>query len=187
MLFTNINKHSLRKTQTCPYCRQPKAFYAYAGRGCCEHYQTIGGKQVAVRQIYMNGNLIELVRFGDIAEVKVGLQTGDNKAYLFQNPGTRDSYRDITPYKQYLLTNDELLEIATNERPRLKVIEFGIHKSKDEPNFDPDRWFEGRYIVPYDKGGESDTESGWLPNYYVPKLFYRLEHMGSQQAENINL
>jgi len=71
-----------------------------------------------------------------------------------------------------LLTNDELLEIATNERPRLKVIEFGIHKSKDEPNFDPDRWFEGRYIVPYDKGGESDTESGWLPNYYVPTNYF---------------
>lgn len=134
--------------------------------------KTIGGKQVAVRQIDMNGKLIELVRFGDIAEVRQGLATGDNKSYLFQNPGTRGSYRDITPYKQYLLTDDELLEIATNERRRLKVIEFGIHKSKDEPNFDPDRWFEGRYIVPYDKGGESDIESGWLPNYYVPTNYF---------------
>lgn len=132
----------------------------------------IGGKQVAVRQISMNGQLVELVRFGDVAEVKVGLQTGDNKAYLFKNPDARGSYRDITPYKQYLLTEDELFEIATNEKSRLKVIEFGIHKNKDEPNFDPDRWFERRYIVPYDKGGESDTESGWLPNYYVPTNYF---------------
>jgi len=32
----------------------------------------------------MNGKLIELVRFGDIAEVRQGLATGDNKAYLFR-------------------------------------------------------------------------------------------------------
>jgi hypothetical protein len=163
----------IKKNSNLPiFVASPKLFTLMQDVDVASITKTIGGKQVAVRQIYMNGNLIELVRFGDIAEVKVGLQTGDNKAYLFQNPGTRDSYRDITPYKQYLLTIDELLEIATNERPRLKVIEFGIHKSKDEPNFDPDRWFEGRYIVPYDKGGESDTESGWLPNYYVPTNYF---------------
>lgn len=154
------------------FVASPKLFTLMQDVDVASITKTIGGKQLAVRQIDMNGKLIELVRFGDIAEVRQGLATGDNKSYLFQNPGTRDSYRDITPYKQYLLTYDELLEIATNEKRRLKVIEFGIHKSKDEPNFDPDRWFEGRYIVPYDKGGESDTESGWLPNYYVPTNYF---------------
>jgi len=163
----------IKKNSNLPiFVASPKLFTLMQDVDVASITKTIGGKQVAVRQIYMNGKLIELVRFGDIAEVKVGLQTGDNKAYLFQNPGTRGSYRDITPYKQYLLTDDELLEIVTNEKRRLKVIEFGIHKSKDEPNFDPDRWFEGRYIVPYDKGGESDTESGWLPNYYVPTNYF---------------
>ena len=31
-----------------------------------------------------------------------------------------------------------------------------------------DRYFDGRYFVPYDKGGASDIDEGWLPNYYVP-------------------
>jgi hypothetical protein len=39
-------------------------------------------------------------------------------------------------------------------------------------NEKPGLWFGGRYIAPYDKGGESDTETGWLPNYYVPTEYY---------------
>lgn len=35
-----------------------------------------------------------------------------------------------------------------------------------------DRYFEGRYYVPYDKGGASDIEEGWLPNYYVPTDYF---------------
>jgi len=134
--------------------------------------KTIGGKQIAVRQININRNLIELVRLGDVADIKQGLATGDNRAYIYKKPSARGNYRDIRPYQQYLLTEKELLEIATNEKRRLKIIEYGIHKSKDEPNFDPDRWFDGRYIVPYEKGGESDASSGWLPNYYVPTNYY---------------
>lgn len=30
----------------------------------------------------------------------------------------------------------------------------------------------GRHFVPYDKGGASDAEGGWLPNYYVPTEYY---------------
>jgi len=55
---------------------------------------------------------------------------------------------------------------------RLKVIENGFHKIKSEKTFDEDLWFGGRFIVSYDKGGESDTEIGWLPNYYVPTNYF---------------
>lgn len=51
--------------------------------------QEIGGKRVTVRKIEMNGKEIQVVKLGDIADVKVGLQTGDNQAYLFQNPDAR--------------------------------------------------------------------------------------------------
>lgn len=37
------------------------------------------------RRIKLNGKEIEVVKFGDIADVKQGLATGDNHAYLFQN------------------------------------------------------------------------------------------------------
>jgi hypothetical protein len=131
-----------------------------------------GKKKVRVREIEFNDKIIEVARFGDIADVKVGLQTGDNQAYLFQNPEARGSYRSISDYMEFMLTDDDLKKISGDEKLRLKVIEKGLHKSKTEKPFDPDLWFGGRYIAPYDKGGESDTESGWLPNYYVPTEYY---------------
>lgn len=128
----------------------------------------IDGKQVQVRKILINDNEIEVVKLGDIAEVKVGLQTGDNPAYLFQKPEARGNYRSIDDYLQYLLTEDDLNKIRDNEKLRLDVIENGI--SKDDP--ESKRYFGGRYIVPYDKGGESDAGEGWMPNYYVPTNYF---------------
>jgi type I restriction-modification system DNA methylase subunit len=132
----------------------------------------IEGQQFFVRQIMFNNKSTELVRFGDIAEVKVGLQTGENNAYLFQTPESGSRYRNIEEFRQFILTDEELERIAHDQERRMKVIEKGIHKTRDEKSFDEDRWFGGRYIVPYDKGGASDTEVGWLPNYYVPTDFF---------------
>ncbi|CAI8418770.1 MAG: Uncharacterised protein [Gammaproteobacteria bacterium] len=50
----------------------------------------------------------------------------------------------------------------------MAVIENGI--SKDDPS--SERYFEGRYIVPHDKGGESDAADGWMPNYWVPTEYF---------------
>jgi len=150
----------------------PKLFALMQDIGIEVVRKEIAGKIVPVRQIHFNGQLVELVRFGDIADVKQGLATGDNWAYLYQNPLIDGTYRNINDFDHYLLTEKDLLEISTNEERRMKVIELGIHKTKTEKGFDPERWFGGRYIVPYDKGGESDTDSGWLPNYYVPTDFF---------------
>ncbi len=132
----------------------------------------IEGQRVPVRQIQFNNRTIELVRFGDIADIKQGLATGQNSAYLYQTPESGSRYRNIEKFRQFLLTDEDLEKIANNQERRMKVIEKGIHKTRDEKNFDDDRWFGGRYIVPYDKGGASDTEAGWLPNYYVPPNFF---------------
>lgn len=128
----------------------------------------IDGKQVLVRKIKMNGKSVEVVKLGDIAEVKVGLQTGDNPAYLFQKPGARGSYRSIEDFSEFLLTDDDLNKIRTNEPLRLEVINKGISKDDRKSK----RYFGGRYIVPHDKGGESDSESGWLPNYFVQTNYF---------------
>lgn len=145
----------------------------------------IDGKQVQVRKIDMNGKLIEVVKLGDIAEVKVGLQTGDNSAYLFQNPEARGSYRNINNYQEFLLTEEDLDKIRLDESLRLEIIDKGI--SKDNPA--SKRYFGGRYIIPYDKGGESDAEEGWMPNYYVPTNYFidwsewAVNRMGSYTIE----
>ena len=128
----------------------------------------INGKQIKVRHIQINGMEIPVVRLGDIAEVKVGLQTGDNKAYLFQNPQARGNYRSIEDYKKFVLTEKDLEKIRNNEELRLTVINKGISKN----NKKSERSFGGRYIVPYDKGGASDAEGGWMPNYYVPTDYF---------------
>lgn len=128
----------------------------------------INEKSVKVRKIRINGKIIESVKLGDIAEVKVGLQTGDNLSYLYQRPEARGNYRNIEDFIEYLLTEDDLNRIRGEEELLLDVIQRGI--SKDNPK--SRRYFGGRYIVPYDKGGESDADEGWMPNYYVPTNYF---------------
>jgi hypothetical protein len=119
--------------------------------------------------VNFNGNTIELVKLGDVAKVVVGLQTGDNDYYLRQLPDTRGNYQEID--LNLVLKEDELEKIRSDEKLRMDVIENGIctnpaHKTHQH------RYFGGRYFVPYDKGGESDIEEGWLPNYYVPTPYF---------------
>jgi hypothetical protein len=150
------------------FVASPKLFTLMNDTSAPVDYRVINEKQVQVRLIEMNGNTIEITRLGQIAEVKVGLQTGDNDTYLYQNPGVRGNYRDITTYRQFLLTDNDLNKIRSKEDIRMDVIQNGI--SKDNPR--SPRYFGGRYIIPYDKGGEADIEEGWLPNYHVPTNYF---------------
>ena len=128
----------------------------------------VSGKRVPVRTVTLNGQPVRLVKLGDIAEVKVGLQTGDNEAYLFQNPNARGSYRSIEDCRECLLTEADLERIRSDENLRHEVIQRGISKDNRRSS----RFFGGRYIVPYDKGGESDSDEGWMPNYWVPTDYF---------------
>ena len=128
----------------------------------------VGSHEVEARIITLNEKNIPIVKLGQIADVKQGLATGDNDAYLFQKPEARGNYRNINDSKQYLLTAEDLATIRENDALRLAVIENGINKTDDQS----ERFFQGRYIIPYDKGGESDAGEGWLPNYFVPTDYF---------------
>lgn len=155
------------------FVASPKLFALMNDTDCLLKTENDGTEdEYDIRVIPINDRQIELVRFGDIADIKQGLATGDNHYYLYQNPNARGNYKDITLHKQFLLTDKDLDIIHKNDVVRLKIIENGIHQSKDEKGFDNDCWFGGRYIVPYDKGGESDTDIGWLPNYFVPTNYF---------------
>ncbi|SPD74215.1 hypothetical protein PITCH_A2160005 [uncultured Desulfobacterium sp.] len=41
-----------------------------------------------------------------------------------------------------------------------------------ESNSNIGHYFKGKYIIPFDKGGGSDAESGFLPNYYVETGYF---------------
>ena len=117
--------------------------------------------------VKFNGKALELVKFGDIAKVVVGLQTGDNDYYLRQLPNTKGSnYKEIDP--NLLLKEEELEKIRKDEKLKQEIIEKGICTNPIHQH----RYFGGRYLVPYDKGGASDIEEGWLPNYYVPTPYF---------------
>lgn len=152
------------------FAASPKLFMLMNDTTAPVTHEEIGGKQVPVRTVTMNGRDVRLVKLGDIAEVKVGLQTGDNDAYLFQKRDARGNYRPIEEYQEFLLTEEALERIRSDDNLRNEIIQKGISKdNKKSP-----RYFGGRYIVPYDKGGESDSEEGWMPNYWVaPDYFIR--------------
>lgn len=123
-----------------------------------------------IYQVNFNSKKLELVKLGDIAEVKQGLATADNDYYLRQLPNTKGSnYREAD--LNLLLKENELEKIRKDEKLRLEVIENGICADVNH-NSHQHRYFGGRYFIPYDKGGASDIEEGWLPNYYVPTPYF---------------
>lgn len=154
------------------FAASPKLFGLMNDQTCASEKRSVGDQEIHVRLIPLNGRTVEMVRFGDVADVKQGLATGDNHYYLYQTAEARGNYHDIAEFKEHLLTAADLEKIRSSDAIRLKVVQKGIHKSKDERGFDKDRWYGGRYIAPYDKGGESDAEDGWLPSYYVPTDYF---------------
>ncbi len=95
-----------------------------------------------------------LMKFGSIADVNQGLATSDNEYYLRKRIGARGGYQILD--ESTLLTEDELFQLTEDEKRD------GVNPKK----------FGGRHFLPYDKGGESDTSEGWLPNYYVPTQYF---------------
>jgi Protein of unknown function (DUF3800) len=150
------------------FVASPKLFTLMNDTAAPAKHEIISGKRVPVRSLQLNGRDVRLMKLGDTTEVKVGLQTGDNESYLFQNPDAHGSYRSITEFRQYLLSEADFQRIRSDETVRQAVVDHGISKDdKKSP-----RYFAGRYIVPYDKGGESESEEGWMPNYFVPTNYF---------------
>jgi len=93
-------------------------------------------------------------RLADIANIKQGLITGDNEYYIRKRSDARGSYEILD---EDLLLNEEQISNLTADEKRDGV--------------NPDN-YGGRHFLPYDKGGASDTEGGWLPNYFVPTEYF---------------
>ena len=150
------------------FVASPKLFALMNDVTSSVHPETAWGSLVPVRTIIFNGRPVRIIKLGEISDVKVGLQTGENPSYLFKNSDAGGSIRLIDDYRNFLLTDADLEKIATDESLRAEIVRNGI--SKDDS--DSRRYFEGRYIAPYDKGGGSDSEEGWMPNYWVPSDYF---------------
>ena len=109
---------------------------------------------IASPQLYALMSDSRFQRLESIAEVKVGLQTGDNEYYLRKRAGVRGSYALLDEAE--LLTEAQIAALSDSEKKD------GVNPAN----------YGGRRFVPYDKGGESDAEGGWMPNYHVPTGYF---------------
>ncbi|NMX21930.1 hypothetical protein C5S30_05770 [ANME-1 cluster archaeon GoMg4] len=104
-----------------------------------------------VMKVDFNGKEIELMKFGDIAEVKRGLDTGDHKRCLKKKTHEKGNYELASDDE--VLSEEEISVLSKKEKFQ------GVDSLK-------------RCYLPYDKGGSSSSEEGWLPNYYVPTGYF---------------
>lgn len=113
----------------------------------------IGGKQVPVRKITINGNDIEVVKLGDVEKIAKGMDSHINYVYRASEeiPVIRTHYSVVEDKKIRKLSDIDSL----TDYEKLN----GVDNCSD-------------FIVPFNKGGSSDSSDGWLPNYFVPIEYY---------------
>ena len=118
-----LYRYPQRLINTCSnrpfFVASPKLLALLQDVGVPTRSLALHGREVPVRDVRLNGQTVTVARLGDLAEVKQGLATGDNDAYLFQNPAARGSYRSIDDFREFLLTEDDLKTIRKNETLRL--------------------------------------------------------------------
>ena len=150
-------------------------------------------ESIPCTHIEFNGRIIEMVELGLLTDVKVGLQTGDDKYYLTKIESARGSMPVVERNK--ILSTEELISIHNDEGIRKKILEEGIS---------PDQ-FGGKTIVPYAKPpvqAENDLLMFWseieyfidwseervleLRNHTVADVKRRnnSEFIGSEKQEN---
>ena len=113
-------------------------------------------QSLQAKEITMPLGKVRVARFSEVAEVRQGLSTGNHKAYLLKRQGAIGGYRLVDESKT--LKDSDLEKLTDHE--------------KLEGIADPEQRFEGRFIVPYDKGGEADIETGRLNCYYFPSEYF---------------
>ncbi len=109
---------------------------------------------VKVDAILFNDRKVLITKLKKVAGVKHGMTTGDNYTYLRKIESARGSY-DIIDMN--LVVNKQDFDSLSEEERK-----FGFDKTK----------FNGKYYVPYDKGGASNIDEGWLPNYFYPTEYF---------------
>jgi len=116
--------------------------------------------KISAQTVVLGNKKIKILKLDEIAEVKSGLSTGDNQYYLYKNPQAMGSYQLIDKTK--VLTEKEISKIQNDEKLKITIANNGISKNM----------FNGKTIVPHDKGGSSDIKSGRLSNYFVESDFF---------------
>jgi hypothetical protein len=118
-------------------------------------WKTIAGRRIQVRNIKLNDKEIGIVKLGEVGAAPHGISTGDNKKYVRAKAETKGNYEIIEDWM--ICPEPEIQQLSYHEKTT------GLNKD----------WIKlDGCFVPFEKGGESDSNDGWLPNYYVPTQYY---------------
>ncbi len=116
-------------------------------------YREIDGKRVPIRKITINGKEIQIVKLGNIADVKEGINTRDKFYYIYHINGKGNLK---TADKTQIIDSNNILNFTNIEKFN------GVNPQK----------YNNRFLIPYDKSSESDADIGWLPNYFLKTEYY---------------
>ena len=94
----------------------PKLFAFMNDKTAKKQNMQIEDNEVKARLIEINSKEIPVVKLGEIADVKKGIDTGENKYFLFQNPQARGNYKSIDDYRDFLLSEQDLEKIRNDEK-----------------------------------------------------------------------
>ncbi|MBL7112827.1 MAG: hypothetical protein ISS19_12900 [Bacteroidales bacterium] len=139
------------------FVASPKLFQLMKDQGedLIKEVDQVNGKTVHKRNITFNTKLVEIYKLGDVGVAPHGISTGDNKKYIRVKSNRTGQYKSIEDYM--ICPEKEILSIT--EKGKTKGLDKDWTKLTD-------------CFVPFEKGGESDSDDGWLPNYYVPTIYY---------------
>lgn len=112
------------------------------------------------RKIKISKEEIDIMYLGEFAEIKQGIATGENSYYISVLKPANKSYKVTDPKR--ILKEDELNKIRNNPDLKKQISNYGI----------PKKMFQGRTVIPFDKGGTSEIESGRLSNYFSPTNYF---------------
>lgn len=135
------------------FVASPKLFKLMqdSGKELETYFKNVKGKDVTVRKIHINEKYIDVVKL-DVEKVAKGMDSSINNVYR--------ASEDIP----IIRTHYDLVEISEIQNILIRKLSDQEKVSGVNQN--------NKFIIPFNKGGSSDSKNGWLPNYYVPIEYY---------------
>lgn len=167
--ISSIKKYSYSQNILSNYSKSPiiiaspKIFKLMYDQNCVKGKIKWKGATITVYKIRFNNKSFKKFKFEEIATIKQGLGTGDNKYYIRKEK--KETYGNYKLVKPDLILNLNQFNDFAN---RFKE----SYNSSGEIIGIEDSDYDGRVYIPYDKGAQSNIDEGWLPNYWVPTNYY---------------
>jgi hypothetical protein len=152
--FYRYPQHLITTNSNLPFfVASPKLFALMNNTTAPRQDVAVCDQTVPARLITLNGQALQVVKLGQIAEVNQGISTGQNDYYVRRDV-LGEGYKAIDT--NLILSPKKINNLSSDEKIN------GVDPKK----------YQGRHFIPFDKGGESDADEGWMPNYYVATRYY---------------